>query len=219
MSRLIVGSEATAPNNSGWARTSAASARQSPPSAIATARSSTVLPGSWIERATRHGRSCPDRPATKPLTCAVCMSSDAPAEEISDSLPDSTRNPPQRLRFTYGVPSRLQNMDPRTSHIFSSRTGTSVHYTPVTSPLSRKIEARCQPARCRVDGPGEQLGCTMDDVQEIEDYAVDAQSCGRVGVESSVQTGRHGPTTLRGQEIRNSSSTATGPSLTSSTGR
>ena len=26
----------------------------------------------------------------------------------------------------------------------------------------------------RVDGPGEQLGCTMDGVQEIEDYAEDA---------------------------------------------
>jgi hypothetical protein len=34
-------------------------------------------------------------------------------EEICDSRPASTRNPPQPLRFTYGVPSRLQNMDPR----------------------------------------------------------------------------------------------------------
>ena len=56
MSRLIVGSEATAPNTSGWARTTAASAKQSPPSAIATARSSTVLPGSCTDRAGRHGR-------------------------------------------------------------------------------------------------------------------------------------------------------------------
>jgi len=46
MSRLIVGSEATVPNSSDWARTTAASAKQSPPNAIATARSSTVLPGS-----------------------------------------------------------------------------------------------------------------------------------------------------------------------------
>ena len=35
MSRLIVASEATGPNNSGWARTTAASATQSPPRAIA----------------------------------------------------------------------------------------------------------------------------------------------------------------------------------------
>ena len=140
MSRLIVGSEATAPNNSGWARTSAASARQSPPSAIATARSSTVLPGSWIERATRHGRSCRDRPATKPLTCAVCMSSDAPVEEISDSLPDSSRNPPQRLRFTYGVPSRLQNMDPR--QVTFSQAGQALPCITRPSPLHSHERSR-----------------------------------------------------------------------------
>ena len=46
MSRLIVGSEATVPNSSDYARTTAAWAKQSPPNAIATAKSSTVLPGS-----------------------------------------------------------------------------------------------------------------------------------------------------------------------------
>lgn len=112
-SRLIVGSEATAPNSSGWARSSAASAKQSPPSAIAKARSSTVLPGSWIDRAARHGPSCSDNPCAKPLTCAVCISSEAPVEEISDSRPAWTRNPPHRLRFTYGVPSRSSEIDLR----------------------------------------------------------------------------------------------------------
>ena len=63
---------------------SAASARQSPPSAIASATSSTVLPRSWIDRAARHDRSCRDSPMAKPLTCAVCISSDAPVEEISN---------------------------------------------------------------------------------------------------------------------------------------
>jgi len=117
MSRLIVGSEATAPNSSGWARSSAASAKQSPPRAIVTARSNTVLPGSWTVRAARHDRSCRDSPRVKPLSCAVCNSSDAPVEEINDSLPDSTRTPPQRLRFTYGVPSRLLNMTLDKSHV------------------------------------------------------------------------------------------------------
>ena len=55
MIRLIVGSEATTPNSSGWARTIATSAKQSPPSAIDMAISRTVLPGLWTERRARHG--------------------------------------------------------------------------------------------------------------------------------------------------------------------
>ena len=45
-SRDTVGSEATGPNRPGWARTTARSAAQSPPSATAVARSTTILPGS-----------------------------------------------------------------------------------------------------------------------------------------------------------------------------
>ena len=48
------------PNNADWARTNAASARQSSPSAIVTARSSTVLPGSCTDRASRHGLNVRD---------------------------------------------------------------------------------------------------------------------------------------------------------------
>jgi len=114
ISRLIVGSEATAPNNSGWARSTATSAKQSPPSAIVTARSSTVLPGSCTDRAGRHDARPRERPAAKPLTAAVCSSNDPPADEISDSPPASTRTrEPERIFFTYGVPFSLQNLDLR----------------------------------------------------------------------------------------------------------
>lgn len=47
MRRETVGSEATDPNTAGSARSIAMSARQSPPSATANARSTSILPGSW----------------------------------------------------------------------------------------------------------------------------------------------------------------------------
>ena len=91
---------------------------------------------------------------------------------------------------------------------------------PKTSSIRKPARtARCQPARCPCRRARRTAwvhhGRRTGNPRRCED----AQSCGRVGVESSVQTGRHGPTTLRGQEIRNSSSTAAGPSLTSSTCR
>ncbi|GAT13018.1 uncharacterized protein RMCN_6151, partial [Mycolicibacterium novocastrense] len=107
MSRLIVGSEATGPNNSDCARSIAASAKQSPPKAMVTAKSSNVFPGSWTDRDARHGLNAPVKPSDKPLTWAVFNNSAAPPDEINDSLPASTPTPPQRLRFTYGVPSSL----------------------------------------------------------------------------------------------------------------
>ena len=98
------------PNNADWARTNAASARQSSPSAIVTARSSTVLPGS--PTASRHGLNVRDSAPAKPLTAAVCSSIAAPPDQINDSRPDSTRTPrPQRLRFTYGVPFSSRDLD------------------------------------------------------------------------------------------------------------
>ena len=113
-SRLTVGSEATVPNNSGWARTTPMSARQSPPRPIATTRSRTVLPGSWTERAARHGANPSLSASASPLTRAVASSIAAPAEEISDSPPDSTRTPePAGITFTYGVPFRAADFDLR----------------------------------------------------------------------------------------------------------
>jgi hypothetical protein len=109
-----VGSEATGPNNSGWARTTATSARQSPPKAIATARSSTVLPGSCLARGARHGTIATDSARDRPLAAAVPSSIDAPADESSDSLPDSTRTPkPAAIPFTYGGPFRSRFLDLR----------------------------------------------------------------------------------------------------------
>ena len=78
-SRETTGSEATGPNSSGWARSTATSARQSPPNASATARSSTVFPGSCTARDGRHRPSPADRPAPSPVTRAVSVSSNAPA--------------------------------------------------------------------------------------------------------------------------------------------
>ena len=56
-SRETTGSEATGPNSSGCARSIATSARQSPPSASATARSVTIFPGLCTARAGRHRSS------------------------------------------------------------------------------------------------------------------------------------------------------------------
>lgn len=117
-SRLIVGSEATGPNNSGWPRTTATSAKQSPPSAIATARFSTVSPGSCTDRRGRHRDKPRIRPTAKPLTLAVFNNIAAPADEISDSPPDSTRiREPAGIAFTYGVPFRLVDLDLRQAQL------------------------------------------------------------------------------------------------------
>jgi hypothetical protein len=106
-SRDTVGSEATGPNSSGWARTTATSARQSPPSAIAAARSSTTLPGSCAARGARHRANASVNDRSSPAARAVSASSVAPAEESNDSLPAANRTRLERpLRFTHGVPSR-----------------------------------------------------------------------------------------------------------------
>jgi len=57
ISRDTIGSDATGPNTSGAARSCARSARQSPPTARLTARSSRILPGSWRAIGRRHGSS------------------------------------------------------------------------------------------------------------------------------------------------------------------
>ena len=51
------------------------SARQSPPSASATARSSTILPGSWCANGFRHGDNASDSAAVSPVFSAVRSSS------------------------------------------------------------------------------------------------------------------------------------------------
>ena len=64
--RETVGSDATGPNTAGSARSTATSARQSPPSATATARSSSTLAGSCTAAGLRHGASACDSASSSP---------------------------------------------------------------------------------------------------------------------------------------------------------
>jgi hypothetical protein len=67
-SREITGSEATGPAGSGRTRNTATSARQSPASASAMARSAMIFPGSCTARGARHRARAPDRPWPRPVT-------------------------------------------------------------------------------------------------------------------------------------------------------
>lgn len=77
--RETVGSEATAPKISGWARSCAMSARQSPPIANAVARSSTILSGSCRASGFRYGASSVVNAVVRPVFSAVRSSRAAPA--------------------------------------------------------------------------------------------------------------------------------------------
>ena len=108
INRDTVGSDATWPNRSGWARTTPRSARQSPPNAIATARSSTTLPGSCRARTGRHFANCSPNTESSPTVRAVSSSNPAPADDSNDSVPTATRTRLEpRLFFTHGVPLLL----------------------------------------------------------------------------------------------------------------
>ena len=80
---LATGSDATGPASSGCARSTAISARQSPPSASVTTRSAMIFPGSCTARGARHLASPPDRPSPRPVTRAASASSTAPAWDTS----------------------------------------------------------------------------------------------------------------------------------------
>ena len=67
-SRDTTGSEATGPNSSGCARSTATSARQSPPSANATTRSVTIFPGHAPPALAATAPAQPKDPAPGPLT-------------------------------------------------------------------------------------------------------------------------------------------------------
>ena len=62
-----------------WDDLAAMSARQSPPIADDTARSSTTLAGSWIASGLRHGASASRSAAGSPTACAVRSSGVTPA--------------------------------------------------------------------------------------------------------------------------------------------
>ena len=86
-----VGSEATGPNTAGSARNMPTSARQSPPSATASATSSRILPGSCTVRGFRQGTSAADIAASRPDLPIVSTNSTAPACETTPRPPPSTR--------------------------------------------------------------------------------------------------------------------------------
>ena len=113
ISREITGSEATGPASSGWARSTAASARQSPPSAIAMARSVRIFPGSCTARGARHRVRAPDRPLPRPVTRAVSASSSIPAWDTSPVPSADTVILVRRTVFcTWKVPSGLAGTGP-----------------------------------------------------------------------------------------------------------
>ena len=129
-----MGSEATKPNTPGWARNTPISAAQSPPSATATARSSTIFPGSWIAHDRRQLPNRVDSSRDSPVACAVATSGDPPACDTNDSPKVTTDNHGRRcLSFTCEVPLypaglSLENSDP---------TGLSRHFrasSPSVSP-------------------------------------------------------------------------------------
>jgi hypothetical protein len=78
-SRDTTGSDATGPARAGSPRSTAISARQSPPSVSAAARPATILPGSGTARGARHGSRAADRPRLSPVTRSVSHSRTAPA--------------------------------------------------------------------------------------------------------------------------------------------
>ena len=79
----------------GWARTTATSAKQSPPSATAIARSSSTLPGSWPARSARHGASAADRLPLQPRSAALARRTPRPTRTPTTrgSSPDQHQQP------------------------------------------------------------------------------------------------------------------------------
>jgi hypothetical protein len=123
-SRDTTGSDATGPARCGWSRSTAMSARQSPPSASAAARSATILPGSWTARGARHRSSACDRPRPRPVTRIVSHSRTDPAWDTRPFPSDDTATLAVRaLFFTWKVPTAGGGQDPRQA-LFSQAKGT-----------------------------------------------------------------------------------------------
>jgi len=93
MVRDTVGSEATHPYTTGCSRSTAMSARQSPPRLSVTARSVSTFAGSCIAKGLRHDASALDNPTPKPLTPMVSVSNIPPPDDTVEpsDLPTATR--------------------------------------------------------------------------------------------------------------------------------
>ncbi len=85
ITRWAVLSEATLPNSASWPRSTPRSLTQSPPSAIATARSRRTVPGSWAERRSRVGAIASLSAGVRPALSAISLSREAPAWEMRPS--------------------------------------------------------------------------------------------------------------------------------------
>ena len=117
----------TSLNRAGWARTTAMSAAQSPPSATAIAKSSSTFAGVMNRPPHPPGASAVDSALSSPEHRIVCVNSSPPEDDTNNLRAGSTTTTGTELRFTYRVPfpCRTWTVDkPK----FSSRTGTSVHY-------------------------------------------------------------------------------------------
>jgi len=77
--RETVGSDATSPYKPGSPRSTATSARQSPPRARVTARSRTTLAGSCTANGLRHGANADESATPSPHAATVSVSSTPPA--------------------------------------------------------------------------------------------------------------------------------------------
>lgn len=124
ISRDTVGSEATAPNTPGSPRSTARSETQSPPTASVTARSSTILPGSWTAPGLRHGIKASDNSLVRPRS--------SPRSAAAHPTRPATRHPPRRPRFQRRIPPhrlthRKSAPQPRSSILNKSNYRRSEH--------------------------------------------------------------------------------------------
>jgi hypothetical protein len=89
--RETVGSEATSPYTFGSARSNAMSARQSPPRARVTARSSSTFAGLCTASGLRHGANAADNASSRPDARIVAVRSVPPALQTTPRPASSTR--------------------------------------------------------------------------------------------------------------------------------
>ena len=100
-SRETTGFDATGPASSGCSRSTAMSARQSPPSASAAARSAMTFPGSCTARGARHCSRPAESPPASPVTRIVSHSRTAPAWDTRPRpSADTVTLVPRALFFT-----------------------------------------------------------------------------------------------------------------------
>jgi hypothetical protein len=143
-SRDTTGSDATGPARAGCSRSTAISARQSPPSASAAARSATILPGSCTARGARHGSRAADRPRLSPVTRSVSHSRTAPAWDTRPRPSADTVTLLLRALFCiWKVPSAGNGQDLRQALSFQAKGTFSFQ---IVSPANSRRKPEVSPA-------------------------------------------------------------------------